>query len=301
MKGESSICYLYFYTLGLLLANFLIVMTIRYSQTLGSPSMYFFLFYLSFVDACLSTTTAPRLIVDSVSEKKIISYNECMTQIFAFHFFGAWGSWYLSSCPSIAMWPFASSLRYTAIMSQRVCGALVRLAWWGSGIHSSAQILLGFEITVAPMLLITTWWICNLAETCLCGYCGHQPTSQCLTVGPYAWRVSCCCLSPMVSSYILWVTVAQKEEGKPFPHAPPTLLLLSYSLYHVYTYMSLPLTVFPVDKMVAVFYTILTPLLNLWFMLWGMQKSNRPWESYGATVWIWAWDGKMPTANSVRV
>jgi olfactory receptor len=73
--------------LATLLANFLIVMTIRNSQTLGIP-MYFFLFYLSFADACFSTTIAPMLIADSVSEKKVISFNECMIQIFAFHFVG---------------------------------------------------------------------------------------------------------------------------------------------------------------------------------------------------------------------
>ena len=74
--------------LGTLSGNFLIVVTIKSSKTLGSP-MYFFLFYLSFADACFSTTTAPRLIVNALSRKKTISYNECMTQVFAVHFFGA--------------------------------------------------------------------------------------------------------------------------------------------------------------------------------------------------------------------
>ena len=73
--------------LATLLGNFPTVVTIKTSRTLGSP-MYFFLLYLSFADACFSTTTAPRLIVDALSQKKSISYNECMTQVFAAHFFG---------------------------------------------------------------------------------------------------------------------------------------------------------------------------------------------------------------------
>ncbi|MBZ3881360.1 Olfactory receptor 4C11 [Sciurus carolinensis] len=80
------VVFLYLYH-ATLLANLLILMTIRYSWTLGSP-MYFFLFYLSFSDSCFSTGTAPRLIINAIAEKKVISYNECMTQIFAVHFFG---------------------------------------------------------------------------------------------------------------------------------------------------------------------------------------------------------------------
>ena len=138
------VIFLFLY-LGTLLANFLIVMTIRYSQTLGSP-MYFFLFYLSFVDACLSTTTAPRLIIDSISEKKIISYNECMTQIFVFHFFGCMGILVLVLMSFDRYVAICKPLRYTAIMSQRVCGTLVKLAWVGACIHSSAQIFLALRL-----------------------------------------------------------------------------------------------------------------------------------------------------------
>jgi olfactory receptor len=71
---------------GTLVGNILITVTIKSSKTLGSP-MYFFLFYLSFANSCFSTTTAPRLIVDALSTKKVISYNECMTQVFALHLF----------------------------------------------------------------------------------------------------------------------------------------------------------------------------------------------------------------------
>lgn len=114
------VTFLFLY-LGTLLASFLIVMTARCGQTLQSP-MYFFLFYLSFADACLSTTTAPRLIVDSVSEKKAISYNECMTQMFAFHFFGCMGILVLVLMSFDRYVAICKPLWFTTIMSQHVCG-----------------------------------------------------------------------------------------------------------------------------------------------------------------------------------
>ncbi|EPY75403.1 olfactory receptor 4C11-like protein [Camelus ferus] len=128
-----------------LLGNFLILVTIKTSWTLRSP-VYFFLVYLSFADACFSATTAPRLIVDALSQKKTISYNECTTQVFAAHFFGCMEIFVLILMALDRYIGICKRLRYTAIMSQQVCGVLVILAWIGSCIHSSAQIFLALRL-----------------------------------------------------------------------------------------------------------------------------------------------------------
>ena len=54
-----------------LIGKFLIIVTIKMSQTIES-SMYFFLFCLSFADACFSTTTVPRLILNALYQKKLL-------------------------------------------------------------------------------------------------------------------------------------------------------------------------------------------------------------------------------------
>ncbi|XP_064131231.1 olfactory receptor 4C11-like [Loxodonta africana] len=126
------VIFLFLY-LATLFANLFIVMTIRYSRMLGGP-MYFFLFYLFFADACYSTTTVPRLILHAIS-KKVISYNERMAQIFAGHFFGCMEIFVLILMSFDLYVAICKPLRYTTIMSQRVCGALLNLAWDGLSLH----------------------------------------------------------------------------------------------------------------------------------------------------------------------
>ncbi|XP_038599056.1 olfactory receptor 4C46-like [Tachyglossus aculeatus] len=60
--------------------NLLIITTITRSKTLGSP-VYFFLTHSSFTDMIDSSSSAPRLIADSIREKNTISFEGCMTQV----------------------------------------------------------------------------------------------------------------------------------------------------------------------------------------------------------------------------
>ena len=52
--------------------NFLIILTIR-----SDPDLYFLLVNLASLDASNSFTVAPRMLVNFLSEKKIISYSGC--------------------------------------------------------------------------------------------------------------------------------------------------------------------------------------------------------------------------------
>jgi olfactory receptor len=137
--GKQKVIFGIFLILYLMtLLNFLTVVTVKRTQTLGSP-MYFFLFYLSFSDACFSTTTAPQLIVAAISSRKTISHSECMIQIFAGHFFGCMEILVFNLMSFDQYVAVCKPLRNTTIMSPHMCHALVNPAWAGSFIHSLAQ------------------------------------------------------------------------------------------------------------------------------------------------------------------
>ncbi|MBZ3872683.1 Olfactory receptor 4C11 [Sciurus carolinensis] len=136
--------FLIFYV-GTVVGNTLVIVTIESSRTLGSP-MYYFLFYLSFADSCYSTSTAPKLIVDALSAKKLISYSECMTQIFALHLFGCMEIFVLILMAVDRYVAICKPLHYPRIMRRQVCLILIILAWIGSFMHSIAQVILALRL-----------------------------------------------------------------------------------------------------------------------------------------------------------
>ncbi|XP_038599139.1 olfactory receptor 4P4-like [Tachyglossus aculeatus] len=73
--------------IAILLGNFLILITVKCSNLFQQP-MYFFLFHFSLMDVCYTSTVTPHLVIDMLSEKKTMSFDHCMKQLFALHLFG---------------------------------------------------------------------------------------------------------------------------------------------------------------------------------------------------------------------
>ncbi|XP_070319226.1 olfactory receptor 4C11-like [Odocoileus virginianus] len=260
---------LYFATL---LGNFLIVVTIKTSRTLGSP-MYFFLFYLSFADACFSTTTAPRLIVDVLSQEKTISYNECMIQVFGAHFFGCTGIFVLIFMAFGCCIAVCKCLRCTTIMNQHLCGVPVILAWVGPCIHSSAQIFLALRLPFCGPSVIDHYF-CDL-QPLLKLACMDTSVINLLVVS----NSGAICMVSFIILFISYVVILyslrnHSAEGRRKALSTCTSHFIVVVIFFgpcIFIY-TCPPTTFPIDKMVAVFYTIGTPLLNpLIYTLWNEE------------------------------
>ena len=99
--------------------NLGMIILILLSSHLHTP-MYYFLSSLSFIDLCQSTVIIPKMLVNFVTVKNIISYPECMTQLYFFVTFA------IAECHMLAVMAYdryvaiGNPLLYNMMMSYRV-------------------------------------------------------------------------------------------------------------------------------------------------------------------------------------
>ncbi|MBZ3881376.1 Olfactory receptor 4C13 [Sciurus carolinensis] len=120
--------------------NLVIMIAIIGSPLFGSP-MYFFLAYVSFIDACYSSVNTPKLIVDSLHKKKTIVFNGCMTQVLGEHLFAGAEIIMLTVMAYDHYVAICKSLHYATIMNWRVCMLQVEVSWMGGFLHATIQLL----------------------------------------------------------------------------------------------------------------------------------------------------------------
>ncbi|KAF4016011.1 hypothetical protein G4228_008299 [Cervus hanglu yarkandensis] len=253
---------IFIFYVGMLMGNLLIIMTIIFSRTLGSP-MYFFLFYLSLVDTCFSTSIAPRLIVDALFANKSIFYNECLTQVFALHLYGCTEIFVLVLMAMDRYVAICKPLNYTTIMSWQVCIILIVLVWIGSFTPSTAQIILALRLPFCRSNLIDHYC------------CDMQPLLKLACMDIYVMNLlmvinsGALCASSFIILMISYIVILHSllnhsAEGrkKPLSTCTSHVIVVDLSFGPCIFIHTWPPTIFPMDKMVEVFYMIGTPFLN---------------------------------------
>ena len=263
-REAQKVCFVLFLLLytAVVLGNSLIVLTVMTSRSLGSP-MYFFLSCLSFVEICYSSTTAPKLISDLLAERKAISLWGCMTQLFFMHFFGGAEIFLLTVMAYDRYVAICRPLNYRTIMNRQVCAVLVGVAWVGGFVHSFAQILLLFHMPFCGPNVIDHYF-CDLlpllklacSDTFLVG----------LLIVANGGTLSVISFGIILASYvvILLHLRTRSSEGRSKALSTCGSHITVVTLFFgpcIFIYMR-PSTTLSVDKMVAVFYTVITPLLN---------------------------------------
>ncbi|XP_012889676.1 PREDICTED: olfactory receptor 7A5-like [Dipodomys ordii] len=144
------------------IGNLLIILAITSDPLLHVP-MYFFLSNLSFSDVCLTTTTIPKLLSNIQTQRRHISFHTCITQMHFFILFAGLENFLLTVMAYDRFVAICHPLRYTAIMSPRLCVLMVLGSWMVSILHSLLQCLMVLRLSFCSDLEIPHFF-CELNQ-----------------------------------------------------------------------------------------------------------------------------------------
>ncbi|KFO19841.1 olfactory receptor 4X1 [Fukomys damarensis] len=247
---------------AVLLGNGFIVVTIVASKGLASP-MYFFLGFLSLVELCYCSVTAPRLILDSFIQRRVISLHGCITQIFFLHFFGGTEIFLLTVMAYDRYVAICKPLHYVTVMNRRACGLLVGAAWGGGLLHSAGQTVLIFQLPLCGPNVIDHYF-CDVHPVLKLACSDTFLPSLLIILN--GGSISVVSFAVLLASYtvILRSLRSRTSAGRRKALSTCASHLAVVGLFFIpcsFVYMR-PCVSLPVDKIVAVFYTVVTPLLN---------------------------------------
>ncbi|XP_016055887.1 PREDICTED: putative olfactory receptor 2B8 [Miniopterus natalensis] len=259
-----SVMFLSFYLITVA-GNVLLITLTQLDPRLQSP-MYFFLTNLAFLDVCYTSTNVPQMLSNMLGKKKTIPFSSCAAQMYFSLSFG------MIECVLLGVMAYdryvaiCQPLHYTVIMDRNTCVQLAAVSW-------SSSFLSSMIINVLTLSL---------------PYCGPNVLNHFFCEVPSVLRLACTDTSLtemvvfifsvvivftpfllIVVSYariLLSVLRMRSASGRRKALSTCAAHLTVVALFYgtaIFMYMRpQPKSSRAGGKIIAVFYTVITPMLN---------------------------------------
>ncbi|XP_052508170.1 olfactory receptor 6Q1 [Budorcas taxicolor] len=250
-----------------LLENLAIIVVVGLDHRLHRP-MYFFLTHLSCLEIGYTSVTVPKMLAGllGVAGGQRISYAGCLSQLFVFTFLGATECFLLAAMAYDCYVAICLPLRYGALVSWGACVRLAAACWLG-----------GFLTPVLPVYLTSRLMFCG-PNVINHFFCDASPLLA-LACSDVALKETADLLVSLAvllassvviaASYgrIVWTLLrirAAAERRKAFSTCAAHLAVVSLfygTLFFMYVRTGVASSI-SFNKVVSVFYSIVTPMLN---------------------------------------
>ncbi|XP_012901568.1 olfactory receptor 5H2-like [Mustela putorius furo] len=248
-----------------IVGNLGLIAVIRNDPHLHIP-MYLFLGSLAFVDAWLSSTVSPKMLVNFFAKSKMISLSECMIQFFSFVISATTECFLLATMAYDRYVAICKPLLYPVIMSNTLCIRLILLSFLGGFLHAIIHTSFLFRLTFCNSIIVHHFY-CDVIP--LLKISCTDPSINYLIVFIFSGSIQAFTILTVLVSYTLVLfTILKKKSLQGIRKAFSTCgaHLLSVSLYYG------PLLFMYVrpgsaeaddqDMMDSVFYSVIIPFLN---------------------------------------
>ncbi|XP_027791434.2 olfactory receptor 1M1-like [Marmota flaviventris] len=257
---------------GIVLAMYLVavmgnalLVTVACSDPKLHTPMYFLLSQLSFIDIFLTTITVPQMLVHTLSTNRIISYNCCMTQLFFFMAVGSMEGHLLAAMAYDRCVAICDPLRYSAIVSHCLCLRITLTSWVIVSLNSLLYSVLVTHLTFCGNQV--THFFCDITPLLQLS-CTRPVVNEMLiftegvavVVSPFFFILGSYARIGIAIAHMHSVAALRKALSTCSSHILVVLLLYG-SVIRMYL---LPSSSYDLDqdRQVAIFYTVVTPMLN---------------------------------------
>ncbi|XP_006885673.1 PREDICTED: olfactory receptor 10T2-like [Elephantulus edwardii] len=256
---------IFFSHVTILAANGSIMMAIKLSHNLHTP-MYFFLCGLSFSETCATMVIIPRMLVDLLSLSKTISLPECATQMFFFFGLAANNCFIMAAMSYDRYTAIHNPLNYHMLITGSICCQLMM-----------ASFLVGFFISLCIVMTVFNLSFCD-SRIIQHFFCDISPVVSLACDYTFIHEMILFVLSAFVLvgsfilimiSYVFIVSIVVKMPSakgryKAFSTCSSHLSVVSIHYgFASFVYLKPKNSEsFHDDMLMAVTYTVLTPLLN---------------------------------------
>ncbi|XP_078496760.1 olfactory receptor 11H4-like [Lissotriton helveticus] len=262
---NSLFCLFLIVYLLTLAGNVAIIVVINADVRLHKP-MYFLLRNFSFLEIWYTTSTIPNMLVGFLQEVKRISFLGCFIQFYFLFSLGTTETILLAIMAYDRCLAICKPLHYHTFMSIRVCQLLIYSCWMAS-----------FLWFIAPIILISRLPFCgpNVINHFLCDRgplvalsCKRDYITE-ITFFVSDTVLNIICLSTVLVSYVYIIcTIVRMPSAmgrqKAFSTCVSHLIVVCLFFGSVMFMYMRPAGQhsFSQDKVVAILYTVITPLLN---------------------------------------
>ncbi|XP_007438047.1 olfactory receptor 5AS1-like [Python bivittatus] len=264
LKSILFVVFLLIYIITVV-GNIVIIWVVKIDSNLQTP-MYFFLSNLSFLDLCYSSVVTPKMLVNFLAHKKIISYTGCILQLYFYAGLATTECYLLAVMAYDRYLAICNPFMYTHIMSRRICISLVGLSYLAGFLNSTIQTGFSLQVTCCKTNVINHFFCDGPPLSYL--YCSDITLNELLlftvvgfnevTTTSLVFVSYCCILSTIIRM--------NSTEGRYKAFSTCTSHLTAVTLFYgtlLFMYLR-PTTSYSMnrDKVVSVFYTVIIPMLN---------------------------------------
>ncbi|XP_003511246.1 olfactory receptor 4F4 [Cricetulus griseus] len=247
---------------GIVFGNLLIVITVTADSHRHSP-MFFLLANLSFIDLSLSSVTAPKMIADFFNKHKVISVKGCLAQIFLLHFFGGSELVTLIAMGFDRYIAICKPLRYSTIMRGNVCIGIVVAAWGVGFLHSVSQLAFAVNLPFCGPNKVDSFY-CDLPRVIKLA-CTDTYRLDIMVVANSGILTVCSFVLLIISYTVILMTIQRRPSDRSYKALSTLTAHITVVLFFfgpcIFIY-AWPFPTKSLDKFLAVFYSVVTPLLN---------------------------------------